>query len=127
MTWLLLIQALFGPIGAQDLPQQGCAAYLWTVSQPQTLVAMAEPARLRVQLGGKIVDLARATAEGDAGLGLARRTRYANADVGVTLELQVEQRPDLTKGGLARDGTLTLERSGQDAVVTPVAGMVGCR
>jgi hypothetical protein len=127
MTWPMLLQAIFGSIGAQDLPARGCAAYLWSRSEPPALVAMAEPTRLRVQLGGKLVDLARATAEGDAGLGLARLTRYAGADVGVTLELQIEQRPDLTKGGLAREGTLTLERSGQDAVVTPVAGMVGCR
>lgn len=126
MMWVLL-QAVFGPIGAQDLPAQGCAAYLWSRTEPPALVAMAEPARLRVQLGGKVVDLARATAEGDAGLGLARRTHYASAEVGVTLELQIEQRPDLTKGALAREGTLTLERVGQDAVVTPVAGMVGCR
>jgi hypothetical protein len=127
MTWLIVLQALFGPIGAQDLPAQGCAAYLWSLSEPPALVAKAEPARLRVHLGGKVTELARATAEGDAGLGLARRTRYASAEAAVTLELQIEQRPDLTKGGLAREGTLTLERSGQDAVVTPVAGMVGCR
>ena len=127
MIALFLLQALLGPLGKQELPREGCAAYLWSLSEPRQLIAMAEPGRLRIQLDGKPLDLARTAAEGAAGLGLATSTRYEGGGLAATLELKVEERPDLAKGALAKDATLTVQRAGQDAVVTPVGGMVGCR
>lgn len=123
----MLLQAALGAIGPQQLPASGCAAYLWSVSEPRRLVAMADPARLRLQLDGKTVDLARASAEGVAGLGLARSTRYAAGGLSATLELTVVERGDLAQGGLAPEATLTVRSGDGDAMVMPVAGMVGCR
>ena len=123
----LALQALLGAIGPQALPREGCAAYLWSMSEPRQLVAMAEPGRLRVQLDGKPLDLVRTAQEGAAGLGLASRTVYAASDVAVTLELKLDERTDIAKGALATGATLTVQRAGGDAVVTPVGGMVGCR
>lgn len=124
---LALLQAVLGAIGPQELPREGCAAYLWTLSEPRHLVAMAEPARLRLQLDGKTVDLVRTGAEGVAGLGLATSTHYAAGDLTATVALAVTERPDIARGGFVSDATLTIEPRGGDAIVTPVAGMVGCR
>jgi hypothetical protein len=124
---ILLLLQILGAIGRQDLPREGCAAYLWTLAEPRQMVAMAEPGLLRLTLDGKPVDLARTAAEGSAGLGLAATTRYAADGVSATLELTVQEQPNMTKGALAPAATLTVARAGGDAVVTPVAGMVGCR
>lgn len=121
------LQALLGAIGPQALPREGCAAYLWNLAEPPQLVAMAEPGRLRIQLDGKPLDLARTAAEGAVALGLASRTVYAAADVTVTVEMKVVERPELAKGGLASEATLTVQRGSGDAVVLPVGGMIGCR
>ena len=128
---ILILQAVvpltLGAIGPQELPREGCAAYLWSLSEPRRLIAMAEPDRLRLDLDGKAVDLPRVAAEGVAGLGLSSTTRYATAGVAATVALAVVERPDVTKGGFVSDATLTLEPQGKDATVVPVAGMVGCR
>ena len=127
MIGLFLLQAVLGPLGTQALPAQGCAAYLWSLSEPRVLVAMVEPARLHLQLDGKPLDLARIGSEGEARLGLAATTRYVAGPVSATVELAVVERPDIASGALVQRSTVTLERAGQDAVVTPVAGLVGCQ
>lgn len=128
---LFVLQAvpplLLGAIGPQELPREGCAAYLWSLGEPRRLVAMAGPDRLRLNLDGKAIDLPRVAAEGAAGLGLSSTTRYATAGLAATVSMAVTERPDIAKGGFVSDATLTLEPQGQDAVVAPVAGMVGCR
>lgn len=125
MIELFLLQAMLGPIGRQPLPATGCAAYLWSVGDRQ-LVAMAAPERLRIQLDGKPLDLARTTAEGSAGLGLATTTHYRTGDVAATLELTVSDRGDVAKGAWVPDATLTVATAGRDEIVTPLGGMVGC-
>ena len=124
---LFVLQAVLGAIGPQELPREGCAAYLWSLSEPRRLVAMAAPDRLRLNLDGKAIDLPRVAAEGVAGLGLASTTRYATTGLSATVALAVTERPDIAKGGFASDATLTLEPQGKDALIVPVAGMVGCR
>ncbi|KQU55968.1 hypothetical protein ASG67_07735 [Sphingomonas sp. Leaf339] len=116
-----------GELGRQPLPAQGCAAYLWNVSD-RKLVAMAgaDPALVRLVLGGKAIDLARASESGLGGFGFAARTAYRNSDVAVTLDMTVQTQAELTDGGAVPQGTLTVERGGTDAVVIPVAGLIGC-
>ncbi len=123
---LLLLQAALGAIGRQALPAGGCAAYLWTMAEPRTLVAMAAPTRLRISLDGKPLDLVRTGAEGPETLGLSTMTRYAAGDVTATLAIRVEPRADLTGGALVTDATLTITPAGRDTIVAPVGGLVGC-
>lgn len=134
MITALLLQAAtlsisLGAIGKQALPPAGCAAYLWNTGEPRQLVAMAtaEPGALRVSLDGKTLDLPRTMAEGVAGRGLATVSRYAAGEVTASLELSTMERPDLRDGALAPEAMLTVERVGKDAVVMPVAGLIGCQ
>lgn len=119
---------LLGAIGRQELPDTGCAAYLWNTGDRQ-LVAMAsaDPARLRIALDGKPVDLIRADQHGEGGYGLAATTDYRGDGVAVTLEIAVATRADLKDGAAVPQATLRLAASGRDEVIVPLAGLIGCR
>ena len=112
----------------QELPPKGCAAFLWTTSGTRTLVAMAtaDPGQLRLSLGGAITDLARASQQGDAGFGFANSAEYGTADVTATLDMTVVARGDIKDGAQVSGGTLRLDRKGQDGVVLPIVGLIGC-
>lgn len=119
------------PIGAiprQNLPAHGCAAYLWSESPSHALVAMAvaDPASLRLSIGGAIVDLPRTAEEGAGTLGFMETTHYAAAGVSATLDMTIAPQDDLTQGAAVPSATLSLDRPGQDSTVMPVAGLIGC-
>jgi len=118
------------PLGRQALPARGCAAYLWSRGPTPALVAMAtaDPATLRLALGGKPADYPRIAASGAAaGYGLAARTEYRLGGVTATLDLTLAARADLTQGAAVTDATLTIVRDGAETLVLPVGGLVGCR
>lgn len=119
------------PIGAlprQQLPAHGCAAYLWSAGGSRQLVAMAgaDPALLRVSLGGTPTDLVRTAESGGGTLGLSADTEYAGTGVTATLQMQIVTREALTGGAQVPEGTLQIDRPGQDTIVLPVAGLIGC-
>lgn len=119
--------AVLGPIGRQALPAKGCAAYLWSAADRQ-LVAMvsADPATLRVSIGGRTIDLVRSAGEGAAPLGFAARTEYHGDGVTARLTMDVVQQEGLTAGARVPGGALQIDRAGADGVVVPVAGLIGC-
>lgn len=123
---LLLLQAGLGALGPQALPAGGCAAFLWSVPAPRTLVAMAAPASLRLTLDGKPLDLTRTDASGPVVRGLSATTRYAAGGISATVTMTVLERPDIAGGALVTDATLMVEPAGTDAMVVPVGGLVGC-
>ena len=119
------------PIGAiprQDLPARGCAAYLWTATGTRALVAMAqaEPARLRLSIGGTIVDLERSAQLGAGGFGFAETNDYGGGSTAAKLTLKIETRGSIVGGAMVPEGILQIDRAGQDSIVVPVAGMIGC-
>ena len=128
MIGLFLLQAGLGAIGPQALPPRGCAAFLWSRGDEPRLVAMvgAEPGTLRLRLDGKPLVLARVGTEGAVLRGIAAMSRYAVGGVSATLTLSATDRPDLTDGALVGDATLTVDQAGQDTVVAPVGGLIGC-
>ena len=128
---LALIQAppaappVLGTLPRQQLPERGCAAYLWTV-QDQRLVAMAEPARLRILVDGAVRDLPAAEGSGAGTLGFAESTRFAGGGWTATLSMTIAQRETLQDGAIVSDATLRIGRDGQDEIAVPVGGLVGC-
>ncbi|WP_404369888.1 hypothetical protein AB5I39_00510 [Sphingomonas sp. MMS24-J45] len=119
------------PIGAiprQDLPARGCAAYLWTATGTRALVAMAQadPARLRLSIAGTIVDLERSAQVGAGGFGFAETTDYGGGSTAAKLTLKIETKGSIVAGAMVPEGILQIDRAGQDSVVIPVAGMIGC-
>lgn len=114
------------------LPQQTlepgrCALALWTREARPRLVGMAfgDPARLRVDVGAGVRDLALSEAAGAALGGFAPRARYAAGDLAVSFDLDLEGREGFA-GAVARMGAVRLEPVAGDAAVVPVAGIAAC-
>ncbi|MFZ5795420.1 MAG: hypothetical protein ACRCS5_14420 [Sphingomonas sp.] len=117
-----------GAIPRQDLPAKGCAAYLWTASGTRALVAMAQadPARLRLSIGGTITDLDRNGQTGAGGFGFGESNDYGAAGISAKLTMKIETRESISGGAVVTEGLLQLDRAGQDTVVVPVGGLIGC-
>ena len=116
-----------GAIGQQAMPAKGCAAFVWSIAD-RKLVAMAtaDPAQIRLSIDGRTVDLARVAEQGEGGLGFGGSIDYAGGDVTVNFEMKIVARRDLTKGAQVTDAVLRVERRGGDALLVPVAGLIGC-
>jgi len=119
------------PIGAipkQELPEKGCAAFLWTKTPSGALVVMltSDPAQIRFAPGGVVTDLVRTTQSGLGGAGFAGNTEYAGADLHVVVDMEILLRDDLKEGAAVPVGTLRVDRVGQDSIIVPVAGIIGC-
>ena len=119
---------VLGAIGRQELPAKGCAAYLWSAADRQ-LVAMAtaDPATIRIAIGGKTIDLARSGGEGPGKLGFPDAADYRRDDITARLTMEIVQQEGLTAGAKVPTGSLQVDRAGQDGIVIPVAGLIGCR
>lgn len=117
-----------GPLPQQALPARGCAAYLFSTGQTRVLAAMmtADPATLRITLDGKVTDLGRTGATGIAPLGFNAENVYRDGEVVATVTMTIEQRQNLTAGAAVPTATMRLDRPGQDTVVVPLAGLIGC-
>lgn len=138
LTLLLLAQTPMSsidglPVGAipkQQLPRRGCAAYLWTATSGGTraLVAMAQadPASLRLSIEGRLIDLERTGQSGTAGFGFSQTNAYGGGSVTATLALRIETQQALSQGAVVPEATLQLDRTGQDTVILPVSGLIGC-
>jgi hypothetical protein len=118
-----------GPIGPQALPAKGCAAFLWSAGGDRQLVAMAvaDPGMIRLAIGGKTGDYQRSAMAEQGGFGFGGSNEYRSGDVVATLDLQIVTNANLTNGAQVPAGTLRIDRTGQDTLVIPVAGLIGCR
>jgi opacity protein-like surface antigen len=117
-----------GAIGQQQLPAKGCAAYLWSVADRQLIaMATADPGSVRVSLGGRTLDLVRIAGEAAGRMGFAGSAEYRGGDVTVRLSMEIVQQEGLTAGAKVPAGSLQIDRPGQDGIVVPVAGLIGCR
>lgn len=134
MIALLLLQAanaaappMPGVLPRQALPTRGCAAYLWSVAD-RRLVAMAEAdgGTLRLAIDGKPVDLARSGQAGVGSFGFAESAAYRRDDISATLTLQIATREDLAEGATVPVASLSVAKGAGDALVLPVAGLIGC-
>ncbi|MEN2785217.1 hypothetical protein ACFOKI_13655 [Sphingomonas qilianensis] len=116
------------PLPGQSLPIRGCAAFLFAPGDKPLFMAMAsaDPAQLRVALGGTVTDLPRAAQSGAGGFGFGGVTEYEAGGVKAVLDMTIETRADLKDGAAIKDATLRIERAGQDGVVVPLAGIVAC-
>jgi hypothetical protein len=117
-----------GEIPKQTLPAKGCAAFLWSATGTRALVAMAtaDPAQLRLSLGGTLTDLSRTAQHGPGGFGFSDVDEYHGGAVVAVLDMTITTRNDLKDGASVPQATLRVDREGQDSVVLPVMGLIGC-
>lgn len=112
----------------QSLPTRGCAAYLFVRGTAPTFIAVAgaDPAQLRLSIGGVVTDMARTSQSGAGSFGFAGVTEYAGGDIRAILDMKIETRGDVKDGAVVDEASLRIDRAGQDSVVVAVAGIVGC-
>lgn len=117
-----------GGLRPQTLPKKGCAAYLFSTGRTKTLaaVAQAEAGSLRLALDGTVIDLARAQQSGMGNYGFTGQTVYRSDAVTATLDMTIQERPDLRQGAGVPDAMLRLDRAGRDSLVVPLGGLIGC-
>ena len=119
-----------GAIPKQELPVGSCAVFLWTQTQTQSraLIAMmtATPATIRFAPGGAVTDLVRVSQEGAGDFGFAATSQYLGGDLRVRVDIDIVKRGDLTDGAVVPQGTIRIDREGQDSVIVPVGGLIGC-
>lgn len=117
-----------GGLPAQDLPPGKCAAFLWTTTANQTLIAMisTDPALIRYAPGGVVGDLARTSAMGTSKFGVATQSSFASGTARIVAELTIVERADITNGASIPSGILTITGNGTDSIIVPVIGLIGC-
>lgn len=111
----------------QTLAPNSCAMFLWErASQQRVLMAVAQPPVIRINSGG-VRDLARRDASGTPVMGFAPRASYADARLTITLNLDIAPNPAAVGGAAIRQGVMTVTGPDGAAIVTPVAGLIGCQ
>jgi hypothetical protein len=87
----------------------------------------ASPPFARIATPAGARDLPQTAGAGEPRFGLTPEARYADSELALRVELRFEEAQGLVGGALARDGALSVETSGADAIVIPVAGILGCK
>lgn len=131
MTPLLVLAAAsalpLAELPPQTLAPNSCAMFLWDrASQQRVLMAVAQPPTIRINSGG-VRDLARRDASGTPVMGFAPRASFADAKLTITLALEIIPSPAAVGGAAIREGVMTVTGPDGVAVVTPVAGLIGCQ
>lgn len=118
-----------GELPPQVMAKNSCALFLWdraTKHRVVMMIAIPEPATIRVVRNGKTVTLAQIAAEGEPVLGFYPKSSFGDGNLKLDFDLAITRNDGVAGGGIIRDGVLTVTTSDGAAVVAPVAGLVGC-
>lgn len=117
-----------GVLPPQGAPRAGCALYLYTGRPGPALVLAADSSTgvARILLDGVVTALPFAGFEGIPRTGFSPRMRYASDTAAVDLDLDMEDRRDMTGGAAIERGSLRLDRTGGDSIALPVKGIIAC-
>lgn len=118
--------AMLAELPPQTLARGRCALFLWDRASGKRVAMMtADPAQLRLAApGGKVQDLPREQAQGDAVLGFAPVSQYRDSMRGFEIRLTIL--PATAGGALVKDGSISITDANGSTVVVPVAGLAGC-
>ena len=104
----------------------GWSAVVLGLAIPTGAMAQADPGRLRLSIGGTMTDLDRSAQSGAGGFGFGESNDYGAAGISAKLTMKIETRESISSGAVVTEGLLQLDRAGQDTVVVPVGGLIGC-
>lgn len=111
----------------QVMAPNSCAMFLWDRnSQRRMVMAMPRPPTLRINSGG-VRDLAQRSAGGTPVVGFSPSATYADGTLTIALALTITANPAGIGGAVIRDGVMTVTGPDGTAIVTSVAGLIGCQ
>jgi hypothetical protein len=112
---------------AQTLAPNSCAMFLWDRgSERRVLMAIAQPPTIRINNGG-VRNMAQRSASGAPVMGFAPNATYADQTLTITLALTIKPDAGGIGGAVIRDGVMTMTGRDGAAIITPVAGLIGCQ
>ena len=117
-----------GEIPKQTLPAKGCAAFLWSAAGTPRPGRDGDGRSRAASRVARRYDHGSAShrAAGPGGFGFSGVTEYRGGAVTAVLDMTITIRNDLKDGASVPQATLRIDREGQDSVVLPVAGLIGC-
>ncbi|MEL6111532.1 MAG: hypothetical protein AAFR20_01895 [Pseudomonadota bacterium] len=115
-------------IGVARLPDRKCGMVLWTLdaNQPVPVLRYVSGSSGLVSFNRVPFELVRIDVEGNGNFGVFERQRFAaGTDISVTVDVEFGQGFD--GGNYLKRGLITVEQPDKPILVTPVAGLAGCR
>ncbi|OYU13948.1 MAG: hypothetical protein CFE37_13430 [Alphaproteobacteria bacterium PA4] len=110
----------------QVLPPKSCAMFLWDrASQRRIAMLTAEPGTLRIARDG-VQTLPQTGGDGEPVLGFRPHAAYGSGPARIEVTLTITANDAGVGGAVIREGSLTVMLADGSALVTPVAGLIGC-
>lgn len=120
-------QPHLGTLAPRKLAAGECGMFLWARTAERNLVFFnTRTGAGRAVLGGREVELARASVSGAEILGQFETQTFAYEGLVVEVQVQFERRPGLARGAIIPQGALRMRRDDGWEYVLPVGGLVGC-
>lgn len=127
---ILLLAAPLQPLAElppQTLAPNSCAMFLWDRgTRRRILMSVAQPPTIRINSGG-IRTLAQRDGSGTPVMGFAPRSSYADGTLTISLNLAIVPNPASVGGASIKEGVMTITGTDGEAIVSPVAGLIGCQ
>ncbi|PZN92195.1 MAG: hypothetical protein DCF31_17175 [Alphaproteobacteria bacterium] len=116
-----------GELPPQVLAKDQCAMFLWDrASERRVAMVLVKPLSLRVMRGASVVTLPASDAgTGEPVLGFPSGLRFGDTSGAIAIDAVIVPNDGGT-GGVVRDAIITMTLPTGEAIVAPVAGLVGC-
>ena len=121
-------QLIFTPLPESALPKGKCGMILWTLESdlPAPILRYVAGQKAEIALNGAPAALALSDASGLSDYGVSEHQSFDNGD-GQRLEVNVRFGLGFDGGSYLEHGLISLETGDGWRVVSPVAGIAGCR
>ena len=122
-------EATLGEVPAQQLNKGQCALVLWSHKSPplRFLVSLSDPAVVRVQLEGKLVEIARVAQSGQPFYGQFPDQRYRGNGVSLGVSFSVDGATALAGGAVVSSAVVEYADANGWTTVIPAAGLIACQ
>jgi len=122
-------ESSFGELPAQTLNQGQCALVLWSRKSPplRFLMTLNEPAVARVQIQGKMVELARVAQTGQPIYGQFPNQRYRGEGLSLSVTFSSDNMGPLNSGAVVSSAVVEYSDAQGWTAIVPAAGLIACQ
>lgn len=116
------------PIGDARIPSGECGMVLWTLedARPAAVFRFLSGKEAQANIAGRPVRLTLTDFSGASGFGVFERQRFENAD-GIAVEVKARFGLEFKDGAYLEQGVIKVSDSAGWSMVSPAAGIAGCR
>lgn len=116
------------PVGDAKIPSSECGMVLWSLegARPAAVFQFVSGKEAQVNIAGRQVKLTRTDYSGASGFGVFERQRFENGD-GLVIDVSARFGMEFSEGAYLEHGLIKLSDSTGWSMVSPAAGIAGCR